>query len=150
MASPALAQDSDASELRRFHALFLAGETHAGELNGVTFGGDVEFRLNRPIGVALTGEHVDEPFRENVWVFPVIVHPTSHLKIALGPGLERIEQEIGRIEQHGLFRLGASFDIPLRHGWTLDPDIAFDFVVGERLAVYTIGIGKEFGPSLPK
>jgi hypothetical protein len=146
--APLWAQSVEHSYLHRFHALFLVGETHTGEMNGVTYGGDLELRLNRPIGVALTGEHVNEPFRENVWVFPVIVHPTPHLKLALGPGIERIEHHIGHVEQHGLLRLGASYDFPLRHGWTIDPDIAFDFVDGERLVVYTVAIGKEFGPLL--
>lgn len=148
MARAAAAQDHEAEGLHPFHAAFLLGKTHTGERDGLTFGGDVEFRFSWALGIGATVEHVDEPFRENVWIVPVLVHPTAGLKLTIGGGFERAAEEPeARIGKHGLVRLGAGYDIPLTHGWTLDPDVAVDFVAGERLAVYTLAVGKEFGHS---
>lgn len=139
--------DEPSAEFHLFHAAFLMGGTHNGERNALTVGGDIEFRPTHLFGIGLTGEHVKEPFRENVWIVPVIVHPTRGLKLSVGPGIERIVEPGSDhlTEQHALLRVGATYDVPLRRGWTLDPDIAVDFVEGERVVVYAIAIGKEFG-----
>ncbi len=139
--------DEPSEEVHLFHAALLLGGTHNGERNALTFGGDIEFRPTRPVGIGLTAEHVNEPFRENVWVVPVIVHPTHGLKLSVGPGLERVVEPgpDHLTAQHALLRVGASYEVPLGHGWTLDPDIAIDFVEGERVLVYAVAIGKEFG-----
>lgn len=142
----AYAQEGEDDGFHRFHAAALIGETHSGAMDGVTFGGDLEVRFVRPLGIGITGEHVSEPFRENVWVFPLIVHPTHSLKLTIGPGFERARHdERHPVEQHGLLRVGASYDFPLRHGWTIDPDVAIDFVAGEHVLIYAVAIGKEFG-----
>lgn len=136
----------EAGEFHRFHAAVLLGDTHASDANGFTFGGDIEFRPLRIVGVGLTGEHVNEPFRENVWVVGVNVHPARGLRLTVGPGLERATHaDAGYHEQHALLRVGVAYEIPLAHGWTLDPDMALDFVAGERVAIYSVAIGKEFG-----
>ena len=136
----------EAGEFHRFHAAVLFGDTHGTEENGFTFGGDIEFRPLRLVGLGLTGEHVNEPFRENVWVLGVNVHPARGLRLTVGPGFERATHtEAGHHEHHALLRVGAAYEIPLTHGWTLDPDVALDFVAGERVAVYAVAIGKEFG-----
>lgn len=147
-AAPARAAEHE-GEFHRFHAAVLLGGSHNGELNALTFGGDIEFRPIRPIGIGLTGEHVNEPFRENVWIVPVIVHPTRLVKLSIGPGFERNREgaDPRHIEQHALLRLGAALDLPLGHGWTVDPDVAVDFVKGERVVVYAVALGKEFGGS---
>lgn len=155
-ALPVQAQEHQAEHeteaLQPFHAAGLIGETHNGDRNGVTFGGDFEYRFARWFGVGLAGEHVNEPFRENVWVFPLLVHPVPDskapgLKLTIGPGIERVreEGEASEAVQRGLWRLGAGYDVPLKHGWTLDPDFAVDFVAGERVIVYSSAVGKEFG-----
>ena len=144
-AVPVTAQEPS-GEFHRFHIAVLVGDTHASEANGFTFGGDVEFRPRRLVGVALTGEHVNEPFRENVWVFGVNVHPARGLRLTIGPGFERVSHaDEGHHEQHALLRIGAAYEIPLKHGWSIDPDVALDFVDGERVVVYAVAIGKEFG-----
>lgn len=139
--------EEPAGEFHRFHAAVLIGGSHNGDLNALTFGGDVEFRPTRPIGIGFTGEHVNEPFRENVWIVPVVLHPMPRFKLSVGPGIERAREagEGHHVAQHALLRVGATYDIPLTHGWTLDPDIAVDFVNGERVVVYAMAIGKEFG-----
>lgn len=139
--------DEPSAEFHLFHAAVLLGGTHNGERNALTFGGDIEVRPTHLVGIGLTAEHVKEPFRENVWVVPVIVHPTRGLKLSVGPGVERIVEPgpSHLTEQHALLRVGATYDVPLSHGWTLDPDIAVDFVEGERVVVYALAIGKEFG-----
>jgi len=146
VASPAHAAEHE-GEFQRFHAAVLLGGSHNGELNALTFGGDIEFRPTRPLGIGLTGEHVNEPFRETVWIVPVVVHPTRLVKLSIGPGFERnrATADAHHTEQHALLRLGAALDLPLGHGWTIDPDIAVDFVKHERVVVYAVAIGKEFG-----
>jgi hypothetical protein len=143
--APARAQAAE-REFHRLHAAVLFGDTHAAESNGFTFGGDIEFRPVRLFGVGFTGEHVNEPFRENVWVFGFTVHPARGLRLTIGPGFERATHaEAGHHDQHALLRVGAAYEIPLRHGWTVDPDVALDFVARERITVYSVAIGKEFG-----
>jgi hypothetical protein len=147
MALPAHAQEGSAEGFHRFHAAALVGESHEGARNGITFGGDLELRLARFVGIGLTGEHVNEPFRENVFVAPLIIHPSHGLRLMVGPGVERATREEAPhgFEQHLLLRGGVGYDFSLRHGWTLDPDVAVDFVDGQRVLVYAIAIGKEFG-----
>jgi hypothetical protein len=146
-ASAALAQDAPGDGFHRFHAAALIGESHEGARNGITFGADLEVRLARRVGVGITGEHVNEPFRENVWVAPLVIHPSHGLRIMVGPGLERATRDEAPhgFEQHLLLRGGIGYDFALRHGWTLDPDVAVDFVDGQRVLVYAVAIGKEFG-----
>ena len=99
ISSVAGAQESagEAEPLPRFHAAGLVGESHNGELNGFTFGGDIEFRFSRLFGIGFTGEHVDQPFRENVWFVPLLIHPavghnTAGLKLTVAPGFERARE----------------------------------------------------------
>ncbi|MGE0593916.1 MAG: hypothetical protein AB7G23_16155 [Vicinamibacterales bacterium] len=150
-AAPARGADApDTSEAEApplFHAAVLLGDTHHADLNGLTVGADLEVRLTRALGIGVTGEHVNEPFRENIWVFPLIVHPKAGLKFTIGAGVEREHPEGAdhHVEQHGLLRLGAGYDIPLPHGWTLGPDLAVDFVAGQHVVVWAAAVGKEFG-----
>ena len=158
VASVVSAQESAAHEpeaLRPIHVAALVGESHNGDRNGLTLGGDFEFRLGRLVGVGVTAEHVNEPFRENVWIVPLLIHPKAGLKLTAGAGFERVRDEgraaaaaentPAKVAQRALWRLGAGYDLALHHGWTLDPDVAIDFVDGERVIVYSFGIGKEFG-----
>lgn len=148
LAAPrAAAAQDEAVEFHRFHAAILVGDTHGPEQNGFTFGGDVEFRPRRRFGVGLTGEHVSQPFRENIWVVAALVHPARGVKLTIGPGFEReaAEDPAHRIEQHPLLRVGAGYEFALPHGWTVDPDVAVDFVDGHRVAVYAVAIGKDLG-----
>ncbi|NOT44162.1 MAG: hypothetical protein HOP14_06100 [Acidobacteria bacterium] len=149
--APEAPEAPEASEVEApplFHAAVLLGDTHHADLNGLTLGGDLEVRLTSAVGIGVTGEHVNEPFRENIWVFPVIVHPKAGLKLTIGAGFEREHPEGAdhHVEQHGLLRLGAGYDIPLPHGWTLGPDLAVDFVAGQHVVVWAAAVGKEFGP----
>lgn len=129
-----------------FHAAGLLGESHSGERNGVTMGGDFEFRFSRPLGIGVTGEHVNEPFRENVWIVPLLIHPVGGLKLTVGPGFERVREDGAEaIEQRALWRAGVGYDIAMKHGWTVGPDVAVDFVAGEKVLVYAVAIGREFG-----
>ncbi len=150
LSTGAYAQEHEAAEFHQIHAAVLVGDSHSPHQNGFTFGGDVEFRLVRRLGLGITGEHVNQPFRENVWVFPAVVHPVAGLKLTVGPGIERVFDEHAphHTEQHALLRLGASYDIPVRRGWTIDPDVAVDFVDGETVVVYVVALGKEFRPKI--
>lgn len=146
--STAHAQDEAPGEFSRFHAAGFFGESHNGDRNGITFGGDLEVRATRLFGLGVTGEHVNEPFRENVWVVPVLVHPSRRLKLTVGPGFERAREDAEGAEfrTHALLRLGATWEFPLRHGWSIDPDLALDLVEHQRVLVYTVAISREFGP----
>ncbi len=146
LASAAHAQTGEAEMPSLVHAAMLIGDTHSLDQNGFTLGGDVEVRPWRLLGVGVTGEHVSEPFRENIVLVSAVVHPARGLKLLIGPGFERDRHgEAHETEQHALLRVGVGYDVPLRHGWTFDPDVAVDFVSGERVLVYAFAIGKEFG-----
>jgi hypothetical protein len=146
LASTARAQEPAAEEQPLLHAAVLVGDTHTSEQNGLTIGGDLEVRPWRYLGVGVTGEHVKKPFRENIWLVAAVVHPTHGLKLVVGPGVERDRHgDTHDAEQHALLRVGVGYDVPLRHGWTFDPDVAVDFVSGERVFVYAFAVGKEFG-----
>jgi hypothetical protein len=151
-----LAQAQEEPEgFHRIHAAVFLGGTHHSERNAFTFGGDVEWRFSRWAGIGFTGEHVNKPFRENVWIFPVFIHATRGLRFNLGPGFERAtEEEIAEGEAAGtpssrtvrkaMFRTGVTYDFELKHGWTVGPDIAVDFIAGEAVFVYGIAIGHGF------
>lgn len=121
----------------------------------MTVGGDYEFRFVRQFGVMATGEYVGGGFREDLFAFTGVVHPKKGLKLQAGPGFER---ELNRHEPAGaeseavhheatraLFRIGGGYDIEVGKHMTIGPDIAVDFLKGEKVFVYGVTIGFGFG-----
>lgn len=151
--SAVLAEEGHASnEFHRHHFGGLLAGSHNTEKNGLTVGGDYEFRFVKQFGVMATGEYVGGGFREDLFAFTGVVHPWKGLKLQAGPGFERElkKHETAGEPVHGeatraLFRVGGGYDIEVGKHMTIGPDIAVDFLKGEKVFVYGITIGFGFG-----
>ena len=149
------AEEGAPSEFHRHHFGGLLAGSHNTEKNGFTAGGDYEFRFVRQFGVMATGEYVGGGFREDLFALTAVVHPWHGLKLQAGPGFEH---ELNRHEVAGeagsevlhheatrkLLRIGGGYDIEVGKHMTIGPDIAVDFLKGEKVFVYGITIGLGF------
>lgn len=150
----AFAQEEGSSEFHRHHFGGLLAGSHNTEKNGLTVGGDYEYRFVRKFGVMATGEYVGGGFREDLFAFTAVVHPWKGLKLQAGPGFERElnrkEAEIAEGEtltnsaNRALFRIGGGYDIEVGKHMTIGPDFAVDILKGEKVFVYGITIGFGF------
>jgi hypothetical protein len=142
-------------EYHRFHLAGFIGGTHNGEKNAFTYGGDLEYRFHQLFGVSAGFEHVNAPFRDNVWTFPFVIHPYRGIRLYLGPGFERAKESVEEPEsplappatvtvRNGLFRIGGAYSVHLKRGWSVGPDVAVDFVGGQAVFVYGLAIGFGF------
>jgi len=147
----ALAEEHAAERYHRHHFAGLISGSHSGDKNGLTVGGDYEFRLIRPLGVTVTGEYVGGGFREDLVAFTATVHPWKGLKLQAGPGFdhEMRRPEGGHSDaepahhkvNRALFRVGGGYDIEIGKNMTIGPDFAYDILKGERVLVYGITFG---------
>jgi hypothetical protein len=152
----ALAEEHHGAEYHRHHIAALVSGSHAEGKNGLTLGGDYEFRFSRYVGVMATAEYVGGGFREDLFAFTASFHPWKQLKIQAGPGFERElkheeaathstgEESVPESGRRGLFRFGAGYDFEINKHMTIGPDFAFDILKGEKVFVYGITIGFGF------
>jgi hypothetical protein len=154
---PLLAEEAGSHEegYHMHHFNLLAGESHADGKNGFAIGGEYEFRFHHRLGMAVTGEHVGQDFRESVVVFTPVVHPWKQLWLAGGPGFDHKDEAVevaeaagegGMAEKRtrGLFRVGGGYTFELGRGFTIGPDLAVDFLSGEQVLVYGVSFGWGF------
>ena len=154
---PALpADEHEAEEYHRYHIAGLLAGSHTEGKNGVTAGGDYEFRFVRHLGAAVTGEYVGGGFREDLVAFTAGAHPWKGLKLQAGPGFDRElhrneaeSAEVGEAGDHkvtrALFRIGGGYDFEISKNMTVGPDFAYDILKGEKVFVYGVTIGFGFG-----
>jgi hypothetical protein len=102
---------------------------------GVTY----ERRIGKAFGIGGIAEYTDSnEGREWVFAVPLFWHATEALKFLVAPGVEQAE---GGDEY--MTRAGASYEFKFT-GWSLAPELNFDFVDGETKTVAGVSIGWEF------
>jgi hypothetical protein len=115
---------------------FFGGSAEIGDLDGLTFGLDYEYRLSHKWGVGGFVEAVSGLGRSFAFGAQAYWHVVGELVLVAGPGLER----------HGdswepIARVGAFHEFPLGGGWVLSPGVFYDLTPGEDLLIYGINLG---------
>jgi len=118
--------------------LFLGGTYADDEGTNFSIGLGYERRLGEKFGVGGLIEYTMGKGREWVIAAPVLFHPTESWKVYLAPGLE---YEDG--ENEFMVRLGSSYEFEMG-GWSLAPELNFDFVDGDVKTVFGVSFGKGF------
>ena len=99
---------------------------------GITY----ERRAGSVLGVGLLAEYTND--REWVTGVPFFFHLNEEWKAVVLLGTESLDGDY-----ESLVRVGASYDIDLG-GWSVAPELNFDFVDGEVKSVLGVSIGFEF------
>ena len=120
---------AESEEKRNKLSLFL-GVTHKASESGGSVGLKYERRLSDLFGIGLLFEST-RSLDERVVGAPVLyLHPVGDLGVLLAPGVEDADGETVF-----LFRVGLSWDFELGGGFTLAPEVNYDFVEGSDDAV---------------
>jgi hypothetical protein len=150
----ASADETEHGHWHKHHAGFFAGGSTYKENNGVTVGGDYEFRLTKYFGLGAAVEHAFGSLKETVVAFPVFFHPGAGLRLGMGPGFERYTGDLPEEHAHHgeathddkahfLWRFQALYDFPVGKRFTITPNLALDIQSGRQVFVYgvTFGVG---------
>jgi len=126
-------------ESRNKIGIFL-GETRKSSDDGASIGLEYERRLSDLLGVGLLWESTPS-LRERVVAAPALfLHPIGDLGVLLAPGIEYEDSE-----RVFMFRVGVGWDFGLGNGFTIAPEINYDFVSGsENAVIYGFTVGYEF------
>jgi hypothetical protein len=138
-ASGAQADDGGGSEEieRNSVELFVGGTFDSGE-GDLSLGATYVRRFGDKFGVGALAERTDSSGREWVYALPFFWHVVDPWKVMIAPGIERTN---GHNEY--MTRLGASYEFDFG-GWTLAPELNFDFVSSEVKSVVGVSFGWDF------
>jgi hypothetical protein len=114
--------------------LFVGGTFDSGE-GDLSLGAIYVRRFGEKLGVGALAERTDSPGREWVFAVPFFWHVVDPWKVLIAPGIERAN---GNNEY--MTRLGASYEFEF-DGWTLAPELNFDFVDSEMKTVVGVSFG---------
>jgi hypothetical protein len=118
--------------------LFVGGTFDSGD-GELSLGATYERRFGEKFGIGAIAEYTDDsPNREWVFAIPLFWHVIDPWKVLIAPGVERTDGD-----NEYMTRLGASYEFEF-DGWTLAPELNFDFVDGEVKTVVGISFGWEF------
>lgn len=123
------------------HLSLLIGNTdldHEGD--EFTLGIDYEYRVNDLLGLGVVVEHASGDL--DAWTYLVVadIHITNQWIMQVGPGFEHTSK-------HDLFvaRLGTLYEFELEGGWTVAPQLHYDYHDGgDDAIVYGIAVGFAF------
>jgi hypothetical protein len=117
---------------------FTGGSGEVGDLDGVTFGLDYEYRVTPRIGAGGFAEVVTGLERSFATGLQFSWHAVAELVLVAGPGFERRHGDQWR----PIGRFGAFYEIPLSEdGWVLSPAVFYDVTESEDLWLYGANIG---------
>lgn len=102
----------------------------------VSYGMSYEYRLEEALGIGALVEYTDG--REWVFLVPVSWHFTEAWKVVVAPGFEHEDGD-----NTYLTRVGTAYEFKFT-GWSLAPELNFDFVDGEVKTVVGVSFGWEF------
>jgi hypothetical protein len=118
--------------------LFVGGTFDSGD-GELSVGATYVRRFRDKFGVGAIAEYTDDsPNREWVLLVPLFWHVIDPWKVLIAPGIERTD---GGNEY--MTRFGASYEFAF-DGWTLAPELNFDFVDSEVKTVVGVSFGWEF------
>lgn len=113
------------------------GGTRFHEATEFSFGGEYELRAWNRVGLGVLGERTPAAHHDdgvNVFLEAVHLDPCGGLRITAGAGVGAPGGE--HSENHGLFRTGVVWDLPLGSQFALAPTLVFDFVDGGTASVF--------------
>lgn len=137
---PMISSGSEEGQGHRHHVAVFIGATHAEGTDEPTVGVDYEYRLTPKIGVGALVDRAGGDLDATIVAGALFFHPYERLLLLAAAGNENTD--------HGdefIVRVGIGYEFELNGGWTLTPQLNFDFVEDEETKeVYGIGIGKGF------
>lgn len=128
-----------AGDAKHYPAIFL-GATNFESETDTTVGFGYEYKLSSHFGVGGVWERTKEGHDGdgvNVWVGSFFYHPSDHWRLGLGYGEERIGGK--KVKHKDLMRLSASYEF-FGDGYILAPEMAVDFIDGEKATVAGVSI----------
>jgi len=133
----AIAEESSGAETGGNSVEVFIGGTHSDDDDTeLSLGIAYERRFNGKVGLGGLVEYTKS--REWVLAVPLYFHATESWKLFAAPGVE--------IEDGGsefLVRLGTAYEFEMG-GWTLAPELSFDFVDSEVKTIIGLNFGFEF------
>ena len=131
--------DAEAAERPNHIGLFL-GATHKQSDDGFSIGIEYERDVSELIGLGVVVESTPS-LNERVIAAPAaFLHPIGALEVALAPGLQ---VEDG--DTDFMFRIGVGWEFDVGQGFSLAPEVNFDFVSGnDNALVYGLALGYAF------
>ena len=139
----ASAQDRAGEEEGPHHLSIIAGATiiDAQESESAfTLGLDYEYRVSDRLGLGVVVEHAFGPIESTTLLAVADIHLWKGLAIQTGPGVEFIDDK----EEAFVLRLGALYEWELGDGFTVSPQVHYDFSDAEDAVVVAIGFGRAF------
>ncbi len=140
MLFPMISSASEEGHDHRHHVAVFVGATHAEGTDEPTLGAHYEYLLTPKIGVGALVDHAGGDLDATIVAGALSFHPHKGLILIAAAGNENTD--------HGdefIARAGIGYEFELRGGWSLTPQLNFDFVKDEETKeVYGISIGKAF------
>jgi len=133
----AIAEESSGAETGSNSVEFFIGGTHSDEDDiELSLGIAYERRFIGKIGLGGLVEYTKS--REWVLAVPLYFHASEAWKLFVAPGVETADGD-----SEFLVRLGTAYEFEMG-GWTLAPELSFDFVDDEVKTIVGLNFGFEF------
>jgi hypothetical protein len=135
--------------------VFLGATDEQGHDLQFTYGLDYERRFSEHLGIGGLIDYAGGGLRNTVLAVPVFWHPGGGWKLIAAPGVEFHNGrggggehatgdgghgEADDDETHFLFRIGAGYHVHVSDHWGVVPTVDLDFVDGEEVWVYGVGL----------
>lgn len=123
------------------HLSVIVGNTDLdNEGSGFTLGIDYEYRVNDVLGLGVVAEYARGDLEAWTYLLVADIHITNQWILQIGPGTEYTDK-------HDLFvaRFGTLYEFEFEGGWTLAPQIHYDYHDGgDDAIVYGVALGMAF------
>lgn len=134
----ALEQGGESSIEHPFHVSVLAGSTIEEDESALSLGLDVEVRLSPFLGVSAVVERAFGDIDGTLVLGAADLHLTDHFIVQTGPGVDFVDGEV-----EAAFRIGTLYELE-RGGYTISPQIHYDWTSGEDAVVVGVALGVGF------
>ncbi len=127
MLFPMISSASEEGHDHRHHVAVFVGATHAEGTDEPTVGVDYQYRLTPKIGVGALVDRAGGDLDATIVAGALFFHPYEGLLLLAAAGNENTD--------HGdefIVRAGIGYEFELNGGWTLTPQLNFDFVEDEE------------------
>lgn len=131
------------SEKHHFPGIFL-GNTHVDGENITTLGLEYEYRFTANFGVGAAYERLNDAHHgdgADLFAGQFFYHPTTHIKLGLGYGQERIGGNHG--DHEFFYRISAAYEYAVKP-LEIEPTIDFDILDGKTAVVLGVAIVMPF------
>lgn len=119
-------------------SVLLAGTAEEQE-SAPSIGLDYEYRASDVLGIGLVAEYAFEDIDATTLLAVADIHFTKELAIQTGPGVEFIESD-----EVFVYRIGVLYEMELRGGYTVSPQLHYDMTSGENALVFGLAFGVGF------